>query len=147
MQDDVDSILHEFYQTDFGVHIPEPHILVWLGKIPHTINHPHQGYDIYASRRALKHIIERRKQDLLKRHTNDECFLIIRFLLNSILESILTFDEYIYEKPCNHFYVKDFTQSQYPKVRILAEVAATQLHIKSVHLVKRTKKHHTSGDF
>ncbi len=146
MRDDIACIFEEFYMLEYGVHIYKPDILVSLGQIQHNTNHPYDGYQLHVSRRALKHIIERRKQDLLKRHTNEETNDLIQFLLGKMTEVVHSFDEYLYEKPDNHFFIKDFAQQNRPKIRVLTKIAGKQLHIKSIHIVKRTKKHHKRGD-
>lgn len=105
------------------------------------INHPHKDYRIYISRRALKHIVEERKSQLLKHHNEIEVLLRICFIVEQMPEIILNFDKYEYERdPQKYFYTKHYDAN--PSVRILCITSKQRdnaLEICSIHFRKQTK--------
>ena len=97
--------------------------------------HPHKNIRVYMSRRSLKHFVEERKHDLLKRHSPEETIEVISFVLDSLKETVTNFDVYEFEPP-KHFYTKDFSQLGRPAIRVLLNDADDGLEIRSMHLNK-----------
>jgi hypothetical protein len=98
--------------------------------------HPHDTVCICISRMALKHIVESRKKELAKRHSDEESLDIIRFALLHVGETIVNFDRYEFEPP-THYYVKDFSHEGKPPLRVALDLNGDSLEIKSVHFQKR----------
>ncbi len=97
----------------------------------HT-NHPHKTYRVYISRRALKHVVEERKRDLLRSHTSMEVIRHIIFAIDKIQDTIADFDLYEYEPP-KHLYTKDYLEIDMPSVRIVLDSVGNTLEICSIH--------------
>lgn len=135
-------MLREYFLLEDGVLIEHHQEVLKLVEVDTALTaHPHFGKRVYISRRALKHVVESRKRDLLKKHTLEETLLIVLFAVESIPEVVVDFDHYELEPTNKHFYTKDFSSAGMPKVRVLMELDNDQLLIKSVHFMRRTKKH------
>ena len=91
---------------------------------------------VYITRRALKHIVESRKKELLKNHTRDEAIAAICFAVEHIQETITNFDKYELEPP-SQCYLKDFSYLGKPKLRVALAEKDDRLEIKSIHFTKR----------
>ena len=91
---------------------------------------------VYITRKALKHIVESRKAELLKRHSPEEALQKICFALENLQEAITDFDKYEYEPP-THFYIKDFSHKGEPLLRVAIDAVQNRLEIKSIHFTKR----------
>lgn len=99
-------------------------------------NHPHKMKRVYVSRMALKHVIESRKEELVKNHSQEEALDILCFAIDRIQETITDFDKYEFEPP-THTYTKDFAHEGKPLLRIMLDLVADKLEIKSIHFRKR----------
>ena len=99
--------------------------------------HPHKMVRVYITRKALKHIVESRKGELLKRHGHNEALSIILFAIEHLQETVTDFDKYEYEPP-THYYLKDFAHEGKPVMRIAMDLIRDRLEIKSIHFTKRT---------
>jgi hypothetical protein len=109
--------------------------------------HPHDGYRVYISRRALKHFVEERKADLKKRHTDEEALQRICDAIESICDVVINFERYELEPDeGKHFYTKDSVMAGIPSLRVLLESDSEDewtLEICSIHFTKprsKTKK-------
>ena len=103
--------------------------------------HPHKQHKVYITRRALKHVVESRKKDLVKKHTHEQAEIMVVFVVEMIPLVIQDFDIYELEPVNKHFYTKDFSDKGMPSVRVLVEKDEEDIFIRSVHFAKRTKKH------
>ncbi|MDP2642058.1 MAG: hypothetical protein Q8P21_02085 [bacterium] len=106
----------------------------------HKDDHPHKGVRVYISRKSLKHFVESRKEDLERKHTEEEALGNICFAIQEIQEVITNFTVYELEPPGKHFYVKDYSHMGKPFIRILLEPKSARLEIKSIHFTKSKKK-------
>lgn len=103
--------------------------------------HPHAAQRVYISRKALKHFVERRKEELLRKHSKDEAIQMINFALSQIPVVLSDFDTYEYQPADNkHFYSKSFQSIGEPSIRILVEEYEGNLEIRSFHFRKPDKK-------
>ena len=140
---DIANLIREYFLLDDGVLIHHHEELLKLLEIDNSNeNHPHCNKRVYMTRRALKHMVESRRKDLSIRHTSEDVLTVITFAALSITDVILHFDHYELEPENKHFFTKDFSSEGMPKVRVLLNNDAGNLLIKSVHFVRRTKKHH-----
>lgn len=98
--------------------------------------HPHKTMRVYITRRALKHIVESRKKELLKNHAPEQALGAICFAIEKIPETITDFDKYELEPP-SQCYQKDYAHEGRPMVRIALEEKNGALEIKSLHFRKR----------
>lgn len=140
--DKVIGLVKEYFLLEDGVLIDHHEELLKLVEIDQLAGtHPHYGKRVYISRRALKHVVESRRKDLFRKHSADVSLKIILFAIESVFEVVVNFDNYELEPTNNHFYTKDFSVEGMPKVRILMELESDSLQVKSIHFMKRTKKH------
>lgn len=137
------NLVREYFTLQDGMLIPNHTELLFVCDIEQTnTEHQHLGTSVSISRRALKHMVESRKRELIKNRSSAEVLELIEFAVASIPHVILNFDYYEFEVPSKHFYTKDFSAQGKPNIRILLEVRESQLLIISVHFSRRTKKHH-----
>lgn len=102
--------------------------------------HHHKNVKVYISRKALKHCIERRKEDLSKHHSYEQVKESVYFAIEHFQETIIDFDSYTFEPPLKHFYVKDYSHVGKPSLRVLLEMKEERLEIVSIHFHKNKKK-------
>lgn len=103
-------------------------------------NHPHKGMRVYMTRRALKHCIESRKEELCKNHTDLETMELLKFAIDNIQETVTNFSSYIHEPPSKFIYIKNYSHSGKPLLRIVIDFKENSLQIKSIHFRKNKKK-------
>lgn len=101
--------------------------------------HPHKKSRVYITRRALKHFVEKRKEELLKHHKDADVLLSIYFTIEQIPEIILTFNKYEFEvEPEKFFYIKHYSGA--PSIRILLRCPKEGiLEISSMHFTRYKK--------
>lgn len=102
--------------------------------------HHHKNVRVYISRKALKHCIERRKEDFSKHHPPEQVKESVYFAIENFQETIIDFDSYTFEPPVKHFYVKDYSHVGKPSLRVLLEMKEERLEIVSIHFHKNKKK-------
>lgn len=132
-------LVEEYYSLIVGHIIEKPDELLRVVDIKETQRqkHPHKKFRVYISRKALKHFVESRKEELKKRHTVAEALLKILFAVEQISEVFLNFDKYEYE-PEKHFYTKHYSGE--PSLRIFVEERkVNSLEICSIHFTKHKK--------
>jgi len=136
------ELVHEYFDLPDGLIIENHTELLKVVDIKMTITeHPHINKKVYITRRALKHFVESRRADLLKKHTVEEALQRIVFTISVVSEVILEFENYELIPPNNHFYNKDYSTYGMPMVRVLLEAKDDFLCVKSIHFAKRTRKH------
>lgn len=102
--------------------------------------HHHKNVRVYISRKALKHCIERRKEDLSKHHTDEQVMESVYFAIDNFQETITDFDSYTFEPPIKHFYIKDYSHAGKPSLRVLLEMKEEKLEVISIHFHKNKRK-------
>lgn len=90
----------------------------------------------YISRRALKHCVESRKEELGKYHSKEQINENVCFVVDSLRDIVVDFEHYEYEPPHKHFYTKNYYHLQKSKVRVLVEEKNDSLEIISIHFRK-----------
>jgi len=137
------KLAKEYYELPDGVIIDKPDQLLRVARVKNTkhAKHPHRDFRIYISRRALKHVVEVRRKELSKKHTEAQILLKICFAIEQIPEVIKNFDKYEYEyEPGKHFYTKNYRGE--PSIRVLCEqrdIEKSMLQICSIHFRKPQK--------
>jgi hypothetical protein len=106
----------------------------------HQNKHPHKNLRVYISRKSLKHFVESRKGEMIRKHTEEVIINRISFALDNLQETITHFDNYTFEPPEKYIYVKDYSHSGEPHLRIIVECIQEKLEIKSIHFQKISKK-------
>lgn len=140
------SLVKEYFLLADGALILHHNELLLVVEIKETeIKHPYAGKTIYISRRALKHMVESRRKDLQKNHSDKIALGLILSAVSLTPEVITDFDSYELDASGKHFYKKDFSKLGQPNVRVLLELYGQNFHIKSIHFSRRTKKHHLRG--
>lgn len=141
----LENLTGEFFELPKGHLIEKPEGILRIVDIKEDCrdgNHPHKKSRVYITRRAFKHFIESRKEELLKHHKDAEALLNIYFVVEQIPEVILNFDKYEYEiyesEPEKFFYTKHYSGG--PSIRILLKCPEENiLEIYSIHFTKRKK--------
>ncbi|MEK7068198.1 MAG: hypothetical protein AAB964_00080 [Patescibacteria group bacterium] len=106
----------------------------------HGKKHPHQMKRVYMTRMALKHFVESRKAELMRRHTTEEALKKIDFALEQMQEVLTNFDSYEYQPNGEkYFFTKDYQSIGQPPIRILLVAVNKHLEICSFHFRKPDK--------
>ncbi len=129
------NLVRNYYRMNAGEKIKNPEKLIALFHITDA-NHPHSGFTVWISRKALKHFVERRKAELCKRYTDEKALKYIYFIISHLNEVILKFDLYNFEPYFKHYYSKDYSMVGQPAIRVVLENIEGNLEIISIHLRK-----------
>ena len=84
-----------------GAPIEVPNELVFV----HIIKIDNVEYEVFFRNKTLKHFIERRKEDLSKRHTQDESLDLILKMINDLYEVLGDYTSCILNKDRENSYV------------------------------------------
>ena len=95
-------------------------------------------YNIYISRRSLKHFVESRKKEMVDSHTKDDILNKLYFAIDNI---ILTYKNHDDLSVNNNrlIYVKYFSELRESSLRIVLDATGNKLEICSVHFKKYKK--------
>lgn len=95
--------------------------------------------NIFISRRALKHFVERRREELLKKHTRQESLTTIYFIVDSLPEIIKQPD--CLEIECEKYILtKDYYHIDKSSIRIILELRQGSFEIVSIHFKRKRNK-------
>jgi hypothetical protein len=94
---------------------------------------------VYISRRALKHFVERRKEELAKRHSKKRSLKIISFAIRHIQEVVAGRNFHETTAGGSSSYMKDYSSEGMPLLRILIQEKDGHFEIQSIHF-KRGRK-------
>jgi hypothetical protein len=136
------DLAEEYFQLPAGALIEYHDQLLRIFDIRgsmHKRSHPHKTKRVYISRRALKHFVERRKEELAKNHSLEEALGKILFAIERMRGTITDFDKYEFEPP-GHAYSKDYSAEGYPSLRICVESKEERLEVVSIHFTKHRKR-------
>jgi len=136
------DLVGEYYKLEDGFIIDkalEPLRVADIKDGKYAEKHPHHGYRVYITRRAVKHFVEERRRELSKKHKPAEVLTKITFAAEQIEDVVINFDLYELEPPEKHFYIKFYSGE--PSIRILCEPSGEQrLEICSIHFQKKKKR-------
>jgi hypothetical protein len=93
-------------------------------------------YDIYISRKALKHFVESRKKEMIENHTMQEILDKLYFAVDNVIETYSFYDKFDIEKTGRLIYIKYFTKLRSSNLRIVFERVENRLEICSIHFQK-----------
>lgn len=135
------KLVTAYYTLPPGALIRNPDELIPLFKVKGAKDrtHPHEKAIVYISRRALKHFVERRTEELHKNHTPEKALQKIFFIIDSFWNTICEFDD-CWNEPYNRvFYNKAYPLSSKRNrvIRVLVEIKSHGLEIVSMHLRKK----------
>ncbi|MDB5265836.1 MAG: hypothetical protein JWM39_549 [Parcubacteria group bacterium] len=134
----IKALAREYFDMEYGELIERPLELLRIFDIRGSRHekHPRKGTRVYISRKSLKHFVEERKVDLMKRHPEEEVFGRILFALEHLQETITDYELYEEDRtrtPVGHFYTKDYSAKDYPQLRILLDEKHDSAEICSIH--------------
>ncbi len=137
------DLIEEYYPLEMGVYIDRHTELISIALITADKSrhdrHPHLEHVINISRRAIKHFVEERKDQLSKNHNPDEVLDRIHRAALEITEVILNFNHYEYQADLGkHLYTKHYPGT--PSIRIICERIGNTLEICSIHFRKQQKQ-------
>jgi hypothetical protein len=94
-------------------------------------------YDIYISRKALKHFVESRKKEMCGTHTQDEIINKLYFAIDNVVETYVNYDEFKVNELQRLIYIKYFNELMNHSLRIVADSVLDRIEICSIHFQKR----------
>jgi hypothetical protein len=96
-------------------------------------------YDIYISRRSLKHFVESRKKEMVNSHTKDEILNKLYFAVDNIINVFKNCEDFFIQEDGRFIYIKYFTELTKHSLRIVLESNDNRLDVCSIHFQKRKK--------
>ncbi len=115
-----------YYDIDYGKPIDK---YLELIQIDHD-------YDIYISRRSLKHFVESRKKEMVDNHTKDEILNRLYFAVDNIITIFKDCDDLSIGEDGRFIYKKYFESIKKINLRIVLESNNNRLEICSIHFQK-----------
>ena len=95
------------------------------------------NYNVYISRKALKHFVESRKKEMAENHTEQEILNKLYFAVDNVVGVYVNFDEFKINELQRLIYTKYFNELAYHSLRIVADNVSNTLQICSIHFQKR----------
>ena len=80
MSKELESKVIEYFILDKGVYIKDPESLLYIGDCIIESN----LYSVYFKNKSIKHFVERRKEDLAKRHSPEKSLEIILAMVGDL---------------------------------------------------------------
>ncbi len=124
----IKKLIREYYYLETGFLIPK------YSELLKVVHNPR----IYISRRALKHFVERRKEELHLKYGEGVAFDRLYFAIDSMEITIQKYDSRIFEKG-KFIYSKYFDTKYKSFLRIVTEIVNNHEEIKSIHFKKNKK--------
>ncbi len=94
-------------------------------------------YNIYISRRSLKHFVNSRKKEMIGSHGEGEIFERLYFAINNLILTCNFYDK-IEAKSLNRLiYTKYFTESRHHSLRVVLDTFFDHSEVCSIHFQKR----------
>ena len=115
------KIIREYFDLEDGVFIDKYSELIQVNK----------AYNIFISRRSLKHFVERRKGDF-KKYSKSEILDKLYFAIEHITDTI-TDSDLVELHTLKTVFVKKFFIDEYVYLRVIVEFKSTGFEIKSIH--------------
>jgi predicted nucleic acid-binding OB-fold protein len=95
-----------------------------------------ENYNIYISRKSLKHFVESRKKEMFNSHTEVEIFNKLFFAIDNVICTYISYDEMMQKDSNRMIYVKYFENIKLVNLRIVLESVSDRLEICSIHFQK-----------
>lgn len=96
-------------------------------------------YNIYISRRSLKHFVERRKSELEVRYKKTEIIERLYFVIDCIVDVFKNKDSFEVNGIGRMIYTKNYNNLDRSLIRIVFEPVENRLEIVSMHFKKNKK--------
>jgi len=96
-------------------------------------------YNLYISRRSLKHFVESRKKEMTINHSKKEILSKLYFAIDNIVEIYCNFDDMKNKDEYRVIYIKNFNTINKHSLRIVFDKFEDRLEICSIHFQKRKK--------
>jgi hypothetical protein len=126
----ITKLIEEYYNLEDGFYIEKHLELILICVDP----------NVYISRRALKHFVERRKWELLKNNTSAKIIEILIFMILYIQVVIKDSDNITTEELENKIiYEKIYNKENDLSIRVVTEIVKYRQEIKSLHYIKIKK--------
>lgn len=96
-----------------------------------------EKYNIYISRKAIKHFVESRKKEMVSNHSKDEIINKLYFAVDNILNVYINHSEI--KEVCNNRlkYIKYFNEIREYGLCVVFDVLIDRFEICSIHFKKR----------
>lgn len=95
-------------------------------------------YDIYISRKALKHFVESRKREMVEKYDKKEIINKLYFCVENVILTYIKYDNCKLQESNNRLiYTKYFADVKKSSLRIVFETVNNRLEICSIHSQKR----------
>lgn len=95
---------------------------------------------VFISRKALKHFVESRKNELLKWHDSTTTQKYVEFIILNIKDVLTMYDDITYDSNENQISVsKSYLKFKKPNIKILIEQKGLQFEVVSMHFTKIKK--------
>ena len=95
------------------------------------------NYNVYISRRSLKHFMESRKKEMLGSHSDDEILNKLYFAVDNIINIYLNYDEIKTESLNRVKYTRYFIDTAKHSLVIVFDIFVDRYEICSIHFKKR----------
>lgn len=131
----VRSLLLEYFV------LPEGYLIPFFGQVIYLfeVNMIGKEYKICISRRSLKHFVESRRRELLRKHSEKDSLGMICFAFDSLREVII-FPDFIDTTNTSLSYFKDYSKFGKPMMCVIMDIKNERLEIKSIHFTRKKKK-------
>jgi hypothetical protein len=96
----------------------------------------HEDYDIYISRRSLKHFVESRKKEMLETHTEAEILDKLYFAVDNVILVYKKYDKIESTNIGRLIYTKKFENIQKINIRVVLDLVLNKSEICSIHFQK-----------
>ncbi len=97
------------------------------------------SYPLFISRRSLKHFVESRKKELVKKYDTDEILSRLFFITDNIVKTYIFADSVVIQANNRIVYSKQPLNRHQYSIRIVADMIDSRLEICSIHLQKSKK--------
>lgn len=125
----IQKLIQIYLKLDIGVLIHKHEELLCISP----------AYNIYISRRSLKHFVERRKVELIKRYNQKDILERLYFAIDSIEDVFVQKESFEINELGRMIYTKNYNNLDRSSVRIVLEFKVDRLEIVSIHFKKNKK--------
>ena len=94
-------------------------------------------YNIYISRKSLKHFVESRKKEMFDSHTQDGILKKLYYAIDNVILTYTDYDKLEAGGLTRLIYTKHFTESSDHSLRIVLDSFINRYEICSIHFKKR----------
>ena len=135
MQNTLLKLVIEYFELERKSRIPNPENLIYVESCMLEDN----VYRVYFKNKTIKHFVERRKEDLLKRNSKEKTLQIIINMIKDLPEAITAYTKVTknYMREDSYLLYKDFQNANKTPVTLVLEQDQKGLLIISYYFTKR----------